>query len=82
MLLLFALAVPIWAVDSMEKLIGEHSPQAIMLLPYVEGGFNSFVWALSSMAAAALSTIWFLHPRVRPPEESTTWEVPSLPQAQ
>lgn len=80
MLLLFALAVPIWGLSSMEELIGEHTPQALTLLPYLEGGLNSFVWALSSMAAAALSTIWFLHPRVRPPEESTTWEVPTITQ--
>jgi hypothetical protein len=64
----------------MEELIGEHSPQALTLLPNLEGGLNSFIWALSSMAAAALSTIWFLHPRVRTPEESTTWEVPTIAQ--
>jgi hypothetical protein len=79
-LLIFAVAFLIWGPNSGTELIGEQFPQVQALMPYLESGLNAFVWALLFMATAALSTIWFLHPRVRPSEESTTWEVSTIAQ--
>ncbi len=80
MLLLFALWTPIWAVQNGVEALGEQYASVQAFWPYVENGLNSLVWALGTMSATALSTIWFLHPRVRTPEESTTWEVPNITQ--
>ncbi len=81
MLLLFALWTPIWAVQNGVEALGEQHASVQAFWPYVENGLNSLVWAMGTMAATALSTIWFLHPRVHTPEESTTWEVPTITQA-
>jgi hypothetical protein len=80
MLLLFALWIPIWAMQSGVEALREPQASVQAFWPYVENGLNSLAWAMRSMAAAALSTIWFLHPRVLTPEESTTWEVPTITQ--
>lgn len=79
-LLFFVLWLPFWGLQNVLEAAAPLNNSDQALLPYLARGIEAFVWALSSMAAAALSTIWFLHPRVRTPEESTTWEVPTIAQ--
>ena len=70
-----------WLANGMETISESYAPLK-SIWPYLEGVMDSVLSVVLTAAAAALSMIWFLHPRVRSPEESTTWEVPGLPQAQ
>ena len=74
--LLSMLYLAIWGILGAQ---GNLDSVSQSLLPFFFG-FVRVYWMFWTMAAAALSTIWFLHPRVRPPEESTTWEVPTITQ--
>jgi hypothetical protein len=78
--LLVVLWLPFWALQSGLEAAAQLNDYDQALLPYLVSGIEALVWALGSMAAAALSTIWFLHPRVGTPVESTTWEVLTIPQ--
>lgn len=62
--------------------IGEDNASLQTLLPHLEATIDALKEVFWSVSFGALSTIWFLHPRVRSPEGSTTWEVPGLAQAQ
>lgn len=78
--LVFVLWLPVWALQSGVEVIARSNSYVQALLPYVENGLAAVVQTVLSMCAAALSTIWFLHPRVRTAEESTTWDVPTAAQ--
>ena len=74
--------LPIFLLHFGMEQIGEDNASIQTLLPHIETTIDALQAVFWDVTFGALSTIWFLHPRVRPPEESTTWEVPSLPQAQ
>lgn len=74
--------LPIFLLHFGMEQIGEDNASIQTLLSHIETTIDALGAIFWAVAFGALSTIWFLHPRVRPPEESTAWEVPSLPQAQ
>ncbi len=74
--------LPVFLLHFGMEQIGEDNSSIQTLLPHIETTIDALQAVFWAVTCGALSTIWFLHPRVRPPEESTTWEVPSLPQAQ
>lgn len=74
--------LPIFLLHFGMEQIGEDNESIQTLSPHIENTIDALQAVFWAVTFGALSTIWFLHPRVRPPEESTTWEVPSLPQAQ
>lgn len=82
----FALSVvvvlPVFLLQFGIEQIGEHHASLQTLLPHLQATIDALQEVFWSVAFGALSTLWFLHPRVRSPEESTTWEVPGLAQAQ
>lgn len=80
--LLFVALYPVSLLQSGMEMIGESYTLFQTILPHLETIIDACTSIIITVTCGALSTIWFLHPRVRPPEESTTWEVPSLPQAQ
>lgn len=82
MALLFVSLYPVSLLQSGMEMIGESYALFQTILPHLETIIDACSSIIIAVTFGALSTIWFLHPRVRPPEESTTWEVPSLPQAQ
>lgn len=82
MALLFVALYPVSLLQSGMEMIGESYALFQNILPHLEAIIDACSSIIIAVTCGALSTIWFLHPRVRPPEESTTWEVPSLPQAQ
>jgi hypothetical protein len=77
----FVVLLPVFLLQFGIEQIGEDHASIQTLLPHLETTIDALQAVFWSVTFGALSTIWFLHPRVRPPEESTTWEVPSLPQA-
>ena len=74
--------LPVFLLHFGMEHIGEDNASIQTLLPHIETTIDALQAVFWAVTFGALSTIWFLHPRVRTPEESTTWEVPSLPQAQ
>lgn len=80
MALMFVALFPVFLLQFGMEMIGDLYAPLQTILPHVETVIDACFSILIAVTFGALSTIWFLHPRVRPPEESTTWEVPTITQ--
>jgi hypothetical protein len=80
MTLLFIALYPVFFLQFGMEMIGNLYAPFQTILPYVETTIGACYNILIAVTFGALSTIWLLHPRVRPPEESTTWEAPTITQ--
>ena len=72
--------LPVFLLQFGIEHIGEDHASIQTLLPHIETTIDAVQAVFWAVTFGALSTIWFLHPRVRTPEESTTWEVPTIAQ--